>query len=241
MTELRQRPVTANTMLRTNLDGNNDSRSEETEAFVPGAGLSASALINSDPQHHGVVLKLHIPILYSILPEFLQRIILSWSFLSFLAPHWKQRHLVLGGSYLYKFKDRSSKVPKGCPFEIDGLHVDMVRMGEIPEIGSLPPGFSAIFTVSTLLRQQYYAVSDNDEAGLWIRSIQEAKQATITRNMGHASNMPYPSAWKYFDSLGSSLVKSRTRIRERMEESRLREMEMTEYAEAGPLPRAYHG
>jgi hypothetical protein len=236
MTELRQRPAA----VKSNFD-TNDNRSEEMEGFVPGAGLSANALISSDPQYHGVVLKLHIPILYSILPEFLQRIILSWSLLSFLAPQWKQRHLVLCGSYLYKFKDRSSKLPKGCPFEIDGLNIDMVRTGDIPEIGTLPPGYSTIFFVSTLLRQQYYAVADNDEADLWIRSIQEAKQATITRKMGHASNMPYPSTWKYFDSLGGGLVKSKTRIRERMEELNMREMEMTQFAEAGPLPRAYHG
>lgn len=240
MTELRQRPATTNTLMRSNFD-TNDNRSEETESFVPGAGLSANALIDSNPQNHGVVLKLHIPILYSILPEFLRRIILSWSLLSFLAPQWKQRYLVLCGSYLYKFKDRSSKLPKGCPFDINGLHIDIVRTGDIPEIGALPPGYSAILTVSTLLRQQYYAVADNDDAGLWIRSLQEAKQATITRNMGHASNMPYPSTWKYFDSLGSSLVKSKTRIRERMEQLRLREMEMSEFADAGPMARAYHG
>jgi hypothetical protein len=240
MTELRQRPVAANTMTRSIFD-TIDNRGEETEAFVPGAGLSANALINSDPQCHGVVLKLHIPILYSILPELFQKIILSWSLLAFLAPQWKQRYLILCGSYLYKFKDRSSKFPKGCPFEIDGLHIDMVRTCDIPEIGALPPGFSALFTVSTLLRQQYYAVADNDEAVLWIRSMQEAKQAAITRNMGHASNMPYPSTWNYFDSLGTTLVKSKTRIRDRMEEVRLREMELTEFAETGPLSRAYHG
>jgi hypothetical protein len=240
MTELRQRPAAGSTMMRSNTNKIR-SLNEETEAFVPGTGLSANALISSDPQYHGIVLKLHIPILYGILPEFLQKIILSWSFLSFLAPRWKQRHLVLCGSYLYKFKDKSSKLPKGCPFAIDGLHIDVVRTGGIPEIGALPSGYSAIFTVSTLLRQQYYAVSDNAEAVLWVRSMQEAKQATITRNMGHASNMPYPRTWSYFDSLGSSLVKSKNRIRERMEKSRLREMELSEFAEAGPLPRAYLG
>ncbi|KAG7361293.1 PH domain containing protein [Nitzschia inconspicua] len=214
----------------------------ETDAFVAGAGLSVDALVDSDPQNHGVVLKLHIPILYSILPQFLQRIILSWSVFSFFAPKWKQRYLVLCGSYLYKFKNRTSTAPKGCPFEIDGLQVNLVQAGrDIPEIGSLPPGYSAIFTLSTLRRRQYYAVADNEEAMVWIRSIQEAKQATITRNMGHASNLPYPTAWKYFDSLGKSLVKSKDRIRARMEESRLKEMEMTDFSEAGPMPRVYHG
>lgn len=237
MVDLRQRTAattTSSTM--------SNKRETETEAFVPGAGLSANSLIDSDPQHHGVVLKLHIPILYSILPVFLQRIILSWPFLSFLAPQWKQRHLVLCGSYLYKFKDRTSQIPKGRPFELEGIQVDLIREGrDIPEIGSLPPAFSSIFSISTLRRRQYFAVADNEEAMVWIRSIQEAKQATITRNLGHASNLPYPSSWKYFDTLGKSLVKSKDRIRERLEESRLREMEMTDFAEGGPIPRTYHG
>ena len=215
----------------------------DSNAFMrlPGTGLSATSLIDSAPQQHGVVQKLHIPILYTILPEFIQRFILSWSLLSFLAPTWKQRHLVLCGSYLYKFKDRSSSVPKGAPFEIDTLQVALVRTGEIPEIGALPPGYTSIFTVSTLRRKHYYAVADNEEAMLWVRSIQEARQECITRNMGHAANFPYPKSWSYFDSLGNSLVKSKARVRDRAELSRLREMEMTEFSDGGPIPRMYHG
>jgi hypothetical protein len=213
----------------------------ETRTFLPGAGLSANALVDSDPQYHGVVLKLHVPILYSILPEFIQGIILSWSFLSFLAPSWKQRHLILCGSYLYKFTDRTSKTPKGCPFRVDGLNVDLLSTGDIPEIGSLPAGYTEIFTVFTLRRRQHFAVADKEEAMLWIRSLQEAKQATITRNMGHASNMPYPAQWKYFDSLGKSLVSSKERIRQKLEQSRLHEMEITDFSGAGPMPRVYSG
>jgi len=71
MTELRQRANGLSAMTK-----------EESESFVrdPGAGLYAKVMIESSPQQHGVVLKLHVPILYTILPEVIQRIILSWSF-----------------------------------------------------------------------------------------------------------------------------------------------------------------
>jgi hypothetical protein len=113
----------------------------------------------------------------------------------------------------------------------------------VPDVGAttLPPGFGAMFSISTLRRKQYYAVTDAEEALLWVRSVQEAKQESIKRNMGHAANVPYPASWSYFDSLGKSLVSSKARIRQRLEESGLREMEMSNFAEVGPMPRAYHG
>lgn len=218
--------------------------SSERDNFIhqAGSGLAAKSMIDSSPQQHGVVLKLHVPILYSILPEFLQKIILSFSFLSFLAPTWKQRYLILCGSFLYKFKDQTSEVPKGSPFTLDNISVDTVssRGASIPELGSLPPGFASVFTVSTLRRQHYYAVADQEEAALWTRSIKEARQESITRNMGHASAVPYPKAWSYFDSLGRGLVKSKERIHKRMEEFNARELEMSNFAEAGPMPMGYH-
>ncbi len=205
-----------------------------------GAGLTAKSMIDSSPQQHGVVLKLHVPILYSILPEFLQKIILSLSFLSFLGPTWEQRYLILCGSFLYKFKDQTSEVPKGSPFAVETINVETISEG-IPEFGNLPVGFTSIFLVSTLRRQHYYAVADIDEARVWIRSIREARQETITRNMGHSAAMPYSKAWNYFDGLGRSLIKSKERIREKMDEYNMREMEMSTFAEAGPMPRGYHG
>lgn len=217
---------------------------EETSPFTPGAGLSASAMVSSTPQHHGSVLKLHIPVLYILFPAFLQRIILSLSCLRFLAPSWKERHLILCGSYLYKFKDRSSTTPKGSPFELETLTTDVLRANgskRFPtEIGNLPAGYNGMFTVSTLRRTHFYAVSDTEEAQLWVRSLHEARQERITRNMGHASNVPYPSSWKYFDSLGKSLVKSKARIKERLDQSSFQEMEMVSFTD-GPIPRGYHG
>lgn len=227
-------------MSESNNAGNNG---EESSSFVrePGTGLAAKAMIDTSPQQHGVVLKLHVPILYSILPGFLQRVILVWSFLSFLVPRWQQRYLILCGSFLYKFKDQTSAIPKGSPFEVEALSVEKLSGQLFPELGFLPPGFTAVFSVSTLRRQHYYAVADEEEAMLWVRSFKEARQEVITRNMGHALNVPYPRIWSHFDSLGKGLVKSKERIKDRLERSNLREMEMTNFAEVGPLPRGYHG
>lgn len=238
MSDLRQRPMSRRSTTPATMSG------EETYSFTPGAGLSANSIINARPQQHGSVLKLHIPLFYSILPAVIQRLILAWSCLKSFAPSWKERHLILCGSYLYKFKDLDSTIPKGSPFEIETLSADILRTAgrdvNFPEIGDLPAGYTDIFTVSTLRRRHFYAVSDNDEAMLWVRSLHEARQEGITRNMGHASNVPYPSSWKYFDSLGKGLVKSKARVRERMEESSLKEMEMTAFTD-GPMPRGYHG
>lgn len=205
---------------------------EEIDPFTPGAGLSAKAMIDAAPQHHGAVQKLHIPVLYSLLPAFIQRFILSWSCLKSLAPSWKERHLILCGSYLYKFKDLSARTPKGSPFDIEKLNTDVVRTNELSEIGNLPVGNTSIFTVSTLRRRHYYAVSDNEEALLWVRSLHEARHEAITRNMGHASNVPYPASWKLFDSLGKGLVKSKDRIREKLEMTSLTDEQM---------PRGFYG
>jgi hypothetical protein len=108
------------------------------------------------------------------------------------------------------------------------------------EIGSLPGGYTSIFIVSTLRRRHYYAVSDNEESLLWVRSLDDARQEAITRNMGHASNVPYPAWWKHFDSLGKGLVKSKDRIKERMEMSGMDGMEMTGFSD-GQIPRGYYG
>lgn len=225
--------------------GNDADKSEEKEEFLPqqGSGLSAKTMIDSSPQHHSVVLKLHVPLLYSILPEILQNIILSISFLSFLAPTWKQRYLILCGSFLYKFKDQTSEVPKGSPFSLETVQVNAVpnQGASLLELGRLPPGFLSVFSVSTLRRQHYYAVADSEESRVWMNSINEARQELITRNMGHARGVPYPSSWSYFDNLGKGLVKSKERVRQKMEDYSMREMEMSSFAEGGPMSRGYHG
>ena len=211
----------------------NPDNEEVIDSFTPGAGLSAKAMIDAEPQHHGSVQKLHIPVFYSILPSVIQRIILSTSCLKFFAPSWKERHLILCGLYLYKFEDTASTTPKGTPFEVEQLTADILRIPrqavDLSEIGNLPPGHTSIFTVSTLRRRHYYAVADAEEAMLWVRSLDEARQESVTRRMGHASNIPYPFSWKHFDSLGESLLKSNNRVKERIEKLSREGMEMAAF------------
>jgi hypothetical protein len=58
--------------------------------------------------------------------------------------------------------------------------------------------------------------------------------------MGHAARDSYPQQWTYFDSLGASLVERKDRIRHRMEQSNLRELEMMSLTDAGNAPRGYY-
>jgi len=275
MSEIRQRSTERSSNNNRRGKENEEQQEEKAEKFDPhelGAGLVAKSLIDSSPQHHGVVVKLHVPLLYSILPTFIQQFILNWSFLlaplSFLfghqfGPSWKERYLILCGSYLYKYKNRSSSVPKGSPFDIETIsRVDVIRTTSnnnsntinsnnnhnniLAEIGDLPVGYTGIFIVSTLRRKHYYAVSNIEETMIWVRSINDARQEAITRNMGHATNVPYPATWKYFDTLGKSLLKSKTRIKNRVEQYQSQQssqMEMTEFmgspAPGGSFPSGY--
>lgn len=240
---------------RTPKSNNNRTEEEEKEIanrYEPGAGLNAKSLIHCKPQHHGEVLKLHIPLLYSVLPFFVQRFILKWSSLFALfglVPTWKKRYLILCGSFVYKFRDVSSSIPKGSPFDVETTSTDVIRINNTNnknllytplQIDRLPIGYEGLFVVSTFRKRHYYAVTNTEEALVWSRCTNEARQETITRNMGHA-NVPYPSSWKYFDTLGNSLVKSKIRIqnRERQHSQIVRnEMEMTEFITSSG---GYHG
>mmetsp|Transcript_12025 Transcript_12025/g.28519 ORF Transcript_12025/g.28519 Transcript_12025/m.28519 type:complete len:234 (+) Transcript_12025:145-846(+) len=219
----------SNVRRRHNLQSSNDE--EVIDSFIPGSGLSAKVMIDAAPQHHGPVQKLHIPVFYSILPYVIQRIILSIPCLNFFAPSWKERHLILCGSYLYKFEETTSTTPKGTPFEVEQLDTHILRTPrqtvDLSKIGNPPPEYNSIFIVSTLRRRHYYAVSDEEEAMLWIRSLHEARQECVRRRMGHASNMSYPFSWKHFDCLGESLLKSKNRVKDKIERMSREGIEMT--------------
>jgi len=205
------------------------------------SGLSALTLLDSSPQQHGSVMKLHTPPLYSILPEFLQRWVSSISFLSFLCPSWKHRYLILCGSFLYKFSTATSPDPKGSPFDLESVEAGIASTDFVDAASQLGSGYRALVTVSTLRKQHVYAVANAEEARVWMQSIDQAKQEAITRRMGHANHVPYPTRWKHLDALGRSLVKSKERIRGRMESSQMREMEMSSFATGGSLPQGFHG
>jgi hypothetical protein len=207
-----------------------------------GAGLSVNAMISASPSQHGAVYKLQVPVLFSVLPEFLQRLICSWSCLAFLAPKWKERYLIQMGNYLYRFKDAQSSTPKGAPVPLEEADVRLMSLHEDGvEFVALPSSVRACFVVSTLRKKHFYGVSSKEEAMTWVKSMEDGRQEATRRSMGHTRNVPYPKSWEYFDNLGKNLLKSKERIKTKMYERELREMEMTNFGERGPAPRGYYG
>jgi hypothetical protein len=206
-------------------------------------GLSSVNLVEASPSHHGNILKLHVPLFYTLLPNFIKHLIAAFSFLSFLAPKWKQRYLILIGSFLYKFEDHLSSSPKGTPFPLEAVETDLVfvspsiipsRLSYHEDVGldfavaKLPVGYEAIFAVSTLRKRHYYAVPSREDASAWIHALRQARQEAITRSLGHGKT-PYPRSHEYFDQLARSLVQSKDRIKAKMEASNIRELEMMSF------------
>jgi hypothetical protein len=221
-----------------------------------GAGLSVPQMLHALPQHHGLVMKLHVSPLFSFLPLFLQKLIARMWCFSFLKPKWESRYLILLGSFLYKFTDNAVSnpkiTPKGSPVPVETIDVEIIepslllaRGGEqhpmAVALQHLPPGCTYVFSVARLRKTHYYAAADRDQATTWVNSLLEARQEAITRSMGHAPDASFPKAWTYFDNLGRNLMKRKDRIRDRIEEGNLREMEMSNLVEGGPFPRGYHG
>jgi hypothetical protein len=217
-----------------------------------GAGLTVPQMLKASPQHYGTVKNLHISPFYTFLPLALQKFIARiWCF-SFLAPKWESRYLILLGSFLYKFTDEAptnpKMNPKGSPVPIESVNAQVIEPSLLPAdhpmgvaLHNLPPGCTCVFSVSDFRKTRYYAVTNKEQALTWVNSLLEAQQETIRRTMGHAPTASFPKAWVYFDSLGRSLLKRKDRIRARMEEISFREMEMSDLAPGGPLPRGYHG
>lgn len=221
------------------------------------SGLSAQALLNSSPIHDGTVLKLHVPLMYHILPSFIKRFVPTISdssssskrnFCRFMSPKWKERELILLGSYIYRFNNHQSTSPKGSPIELNGLNAFIVDSnGDVKGAGftddmfmddggigldyvlmksSLPPGVDTVFCLASFGKQKFYATKSREDAVAWVNSINQARQEAITRRMGH-SKTPVPSNWKTFDTLAKDLVTRKERIKTRMNDTSRREMEMT--------------
>jgi len=228
----------------------NDARDRESDDIPYAAtGLAAPKMLQASPQHHGYVMRLRVSPFYAILPRLLQKLISRlWSAIaSFVgAPRWERRYLLLLGSYLYKFEDATRPNPKGSPVPLEAVDVHLINlaypddvdtMGE-ESLRQLPVGYGGVFVVCTLRKKYYYATSSREEALTWVNSIRQARQEAITRSMGHAPSDSYPKSWEYYDQLGTKFVKTKDRIRAKVEE-----MEMTSsFGEtSGPLPRGYFG
>lgn len=200
---------------------------DEEELFQLGAGLSAESMLNASPPQYGLALKLHVPIIYQFIPDFLQDTVSSWTCLQCFAPQWKERFLIQIGDFLYKFKSDNAKVPKGRPTSLDSTDVNLADFTTEPELYYVKPdpNYPALFCVNTFRKKQYFAVATEEEALAWVNSLREARQESVTRQMGHANNKPYPKAFAHFDGLARDLCRAKDRIRAKLQEAQDREME----------------
>lgn len=208
-------------------------------------GLTLQSMSTASPQQTGHVMKLHMSPICAMLPYFLQKWIMTLWFLSFLRPSWKPRYLILLGSFLYKFQDDQSpyQKPKGAPIPIDQVEVRLVGANEDSVVAlcqHILVGYTTVVCISTMRKRSYYACNTREDALTWVNSIREAQHESVTRSMGHAARDSYPQKWTYFDSLGSSLVTSTDRIRHRIEQSNLRELEMIHLTD-GAAPLGFFG
>jgi hypothetical protein len=221
------------------------SSSKIANVIPPAAvGLTLSSLLQASPQEHGPVHKLHVPLFYSILPSFLQKLISNLWFLSaLLGPRWEPLYLVLLGSYLYIFADdddnngrstQRSQLPKGSPIRVDMLDVYLVGNSDPGSRTSFSDGTGCVFCLSTFRHTHSYAVPNQDDATQWLNSLCHAKAESVRRSMRHAVSDSYPKSWAYYDSLGQTLVARKERIVQRMNEHDLNEMvEMSQFGGGG--------
>ena len=107
--------------------GNNTTAVEATtmSSQCPSSSIQLDAASQAFPQQSSPVQKLSVPSFFLFLPSWMQRWIFSVSFLSFLWPTWKTRHLVLLGSYLYRFQTTHGTL-KGSPVLISPLNIHVL-------------------------------------------------------------------------------------------------------------------
>jgi len=195
------------------------------------SGLAAQSLIKESPTNHQTVLKLHLPFIYTISPACLKKFLCQSKICkSWVAPQWVPRYLVLLGSYLYRYTDEYSLCPKGTPIFIEQMNVNIIPFSDDVEgfeyaLRSIPFGCRGVFSVESFGKTQCYGVSTAEDALVWVNSIREAKQESITRSMGH-SKVPVPHSWDYYDRLAKKYARSKESIKARMEAYDRREFEM---------------
>lgn len=176
-------------------------------------------------------MKIHIPAVYSFLPATIQWLfsrfcVKSWS------PQWKRRYLIAIGEYVYRFQDEDSLTPKGSPLPVATTDARVISNDELASgdfgviFDLLPEGCNAMFELSSIGKTQYFAVESREEAMMWVNSLRQMRQDSITRNMGHSKDIPYPQAWKAFDASAKRLRDQKTRIKRKLEAIDMKEQEM---------------
>jgi len=220
-----------------------DSKVEEnsTVSVMPlDAGLSYKSLEKEKPSHQGSVLKLHIPLFYSLLPSFLQRILYNCPCCK-LRPIWKERKLIIIGNYLYRFSNYD--LLKGKPLSLSETDTHLVtKQSDYPSSSSvlcnddfgelrldnLPVYYCGIFCITSNGKTRYYAAQTHEEAIAWVNSIRQSRQECIKRKMGHAEHVPYPRPWNNFDRIADKIIRKKKLMKARMNRlEREMEMEMT--------------
>lgn len=250
------RDISMSLRLRCNRDSERSSMGDS--GIIGRYGLSASMLLKANPNHHGKVLKLHIPTLFLFLPKFLRRILMLsrccklLPFSSTIVPSWIERELILLGNFVYRFEDDHSIEPKGTPIPMDSTNTNVITLSRIvPGVldgfdmntiikATLPLGYKGFFVIDSNGgdKVHYFATTTEEDALIWVNSLLAGRKECITRKMGHAGQIPYPTSWKMIDNLGEDLFKRKERVK-----NKLRTMEANEFelSNSGSLPRGYYG
>ena len=191
------------------------------------------------------VQKLSVPTFFLFLPSWMQRWIFSASFLSFLWPTWKTRHLVLLGSYLYRFETTHGTL-KGSPVLISPLNIHV--LDDMDDDKAVPLAVrwasrrfepSSILCLRTLTQSHYYTCASSADARLWLTSICDAQQEAVRRSMGHVANASaIPVQWRHWDAVGRRVAQRKERIRRRLAAI---EITSTSTEVSGLYPRGYYG
>ena len=182
-------------------------------------------------------MKLHVTPIYTMLPYFVQKWIMTFWCLKFLRPYWQSRYLILLGSFLYKFAgDDGNAEPKGAPLHVEAIDAHLIDsdydLGMAVHRTALPDDCTTVIVLSTLRKRQYYSCASRSDALAWLHSLREARHESVTRQMGHAPTGAHPPAWTHCDALGRSLAQSHERVRRRLEVAH-REMELSHHTAEG--------
>lgn len=183
---------------------------------------SLETALDSQPQHHSIVHKLHKPILLQFLPQFLLSL-LTWC-CGIRPVTWKERHLVLLGSYLYRFDPATGKC-KGSPLEVTSISASSVSTtAEIATDKALNEqqqhaSSTTLLRISTFTKDYTFYCSGDDSKNTiqtWCHVIQQAQAETHRRELGHVTDAAaIPPRWRHWDAHGRSVAQHKLRVRRR--------------------------
>ena len=141
--------------------GSNNDGEEESFAFTSRTDPSGAQPMALHATHSGIVEKS------------------SNSWLVWLFPciwdKWQPRFLVLIGSFLYRYIDESSCMPKGAPIPLDTATVS-IRKGQ----GQF------CFILSNFQKTYEFRAKSPAEARQWVAAIQQRAADAVRERMGHA-------------------------------------------------------